>query len=140
MEGDGYNFRQLKSYIMALSRAAEWEVAKKEWKLVSVYDSDEPDTCPCGHFPIIEICEIHNRVTGHRTEVGNVCVRRFLGVRSDKIFAALKRIRHDPTKSLNADAIVFFGERKILSNWEYKFLQNTMKRRSLSPAQIEKRK
>ena len=106
--GDGYNFQQLKKHILPLSHAGAWEVAVKEWSLVGIHEADEPETCPCGHFPIMEVCSIHNRVTGQSTEVGNICVKRFLGLRSDLIFTAIKRIRKDPEKSLNADAIAFF--------------------------------
>lgn len=137
--GEGYNFKQLRERILALSKAADWEVARKEWGLVGVYESDEPETCLCGHFPIVEICEIANRATGKRTEVGNCCVRRFLGFRSDLIFTAIKRIRKDMTKSLNADAVAFFNELGLLTSWEYNFLQDTMKKRKLSAAQSRSR-
>ena len=70
--------------------------------LTGIHEADEPETCPCGHFPIMEICSIHNRVTYHTTGVGNVCVKRFLGLRSDLIFTAIKRIKNDLGKSLNA--------------------------------------
>ena len=78
---------------------------------------------------------IANRVTDHRAEIGNRCVKRFLGLRSDRIFAAIKRIRKDITRSLNADAIVFFHERSLINAWEYNFLQDTLNKRVLSPAQ-----
>jgi hypothetical protein len=45
------------------------------------------------------------------------------------------RIRKDITKSLNADAFAFFNERSLLTSWEYRFLQDTMSKRQLSPAQ-----
>ena len=137
---DGYNFRQLKAEILAMSKATDWEIARKEWALVDIIEADEPETCLCGHFPIAEICEIRNSVTGHTTEVGNVCVKRFLGVRSDLIFTGIKKIRKDPTKSLNADSITFFRERGLLNDWEYGFLQDTMKKRNLSFKQMETRK
>lgn len=137
--GDGYNFKELRRRILALSEASDWEVARKEWSLVDIYEADEPQTCLCGHFPIIEICEISNRVTKQETEVGNVCVQRFLGIRSDLIFAAIKRIRKELTRSLNADSITFFREKGLLTAWEYGFLQNTMKKRNLSPAQLQSR-
>lgn len=136
---DGYNFAQLKEEILALSEGSDWETARKEWSLVNVYDADERQSCLCGHFPIIEICEIRNRVTGHSTEVGNRCVRRFLGLRSDLIFTALKRIRRDPSKSLNSDAIAFFRERELLTAWEYGFLQDTMRKRVPSVGQLQTR-
>ena len=138
--GEGYNFEQLRKGILALSEAKDWEGARKEWVLVDVYQSGEPDTCLCGHFPIVEICVISNRITHRSTEVGNVCVRRFLGFRSDLIFSAIKKIRKDSTKSLNADAIGFFRERGLLTTWEYAFLQDTRAKRNLSPAQLETRK
>ena len=136
---DGFNFKQLKERILAISQATDWEVARKEWSLVSIHDADEAETCLCGHHPIIEICHIHNRVTGHSTDVGNRCVKRFLGLRSDLIFAAIKRIRKEPNMSLNADAIAYFYERDLLTSWEYNFLQNTMRKRSLSAAQMSSR-
>lgn len=137
---DGYNFRQLRDAILPLSEASNWETARKEWSLVDIYEADEPQTCRCGHFPIIEICQITNRVTGRSTEVGNVCVKRFLGIRSDLIFTSLKKIRNDLTKSLNADSIAFFREKGLLSAWEYNFLQNTMRKRKLSQKQLAIRK
>jgi hypothetical protein len=91
--GDGYNFQQLKAAILALSRATDWEVAKKEWRLFEISEADESETCLCGHFPIIELCTIAMPQPGSRSDVGNVCVKRFLGFRSDLIFHSLKRVR-----------------------------------------------
>lgn len=137
---EGYNFRQLSREILARSSATDWETARKEWALTNIIEADTAETCLCGHFPIMEICEIHNRITGCRTEVGNVCVKRFLGFRSDLIFTGVKRIRKDIEKSLNADSVTFFREREILNDWEYGFLQNTLRKRSLTYKQMEMRK
>lgn len=133
--GDGYNFQQLKSAILPLSEAKNWERAKKEWKLSGITESETPETCPCGHYPIIDLCEITNILNKNTIEVGNVCVKRFLGFRSDLIFAAIKRIRKESEKSINADAAVFFYERGIINSWEYQFTQSTMLKRDLSHAQ-----
>jgi hypothetical protein len=114
MQGEGFNFKTLKREILALSKAVDWETAKKEWSLVDIIESDEPETCLCGHYPIIEICTIANRITKNIAEVGNVCVKRFLGIRSDLVFAGIKRIKGDITKSLNDDSIVFFKEKGVL--------------------------
>ena len=57
---------------LALPRA--WVDARTQ--CIRFHEADEPETCPCGHFPIIEICSIHNRITGRATEVGNICVKR----------------------------------------------------------------
>ena len=135
--GDGFNFQKLKSEILALSDASDWGVAKKEWVLTSIYEVDEPETCLCGHFPIKEICSIQNNLTYQTADVGNVCVKRFFGIRSDKVFTALKKIRADNMKALNADAINYFHQRNIINNWEFDFLQNTRLKRDLSQLQMD---
>jgi len=137
---DGYNFERLKVAILKLSQARDWETARKEWSLKTIFEADEPETCLCGHHPIIEICEITNRVTRKTADVGNVCVKRFLGLRSDLIFTALKRIRAEIDKSLNADAIAYFKEKGVLSDWEYGFLENTHRKRVLTTAQADTRR
>lgn len=133
--GDGYNFQQLKAAILQLSKATDWEVAKREWKLVEISEADEPETCLCGHYPIVELCTISNNTTGKAVDVGNVCVKRFLGFRSDLIFRSLKRIRDDIDKSIGQDATVFFSERGVINGWEYQFQQNTMRKRNLTEKQ-----
>lgn len=137
--GDGYNFQQLKREILALSQSLDWEMAKKEWRLISISEAEEPETCLCGHFPIRELCSISNKITGNTIDVGNVCVKRFIGLRSDLIFSAIKRIRKDLTKSLGPDATVLFFEKGVISQWEYQFQQNTMLKRNLSPKQLDAR-
>jgi hypothetical protein len=134
--GDGYNFEQLKTAILALSRATDWETAKKEWRLVDISEADEPERCLCGHYPIIELCTIANATTGNAVDVGNVCVKRFLGFRSDLIFQSLKRIRADLDKSLGPDATAFFNQRGVINDWEYQFLQSTLRKRDLSDRQL----
>jgi hypothetical protein len=137
--GNGYNFKVLSAAILKLSRAQDWVTACREWVLIDIYEADQPETCLCEHYPIIEICVIKNTITQAVTEVGNVCVRRFLGIRSDLIFSALKRIRKDITKALNEDAIAFFHRANIINRWEYGFLQDTKKKRNLSAAQMRTR-
>jgi hypothetical protein len=137
--GDDYNFKTLSAEIIKRSRAKDWATARREWALLSIYEADEDETCLCEHTPIREICVIRNSVTGQVAEVGNVCVKRFMGIRSDLIFTALKRIRKDVTKSLSPDAIAFFYQRRVINDWESEFLQNTCGKRSLTDAQMRKR-
>lgn len=137
---DTYNFKKLREKILIMSRAQDWEIARKEWALINIIETDVPEQCLCGHYPIIEICEIRNSLTGHSTEVGNVCVKRFMGFRSDLIFTGIKRIRANIEKSLNADTIVFFKERGVITDWEYRFLQDTKRKRNLSAKQLSVRK
>ena len=68
-----------------------------EWSLEHVYrvDGDEPGTCICTHFPILEICVLENAETEEDVEVSNCCVKRFMDIPSDTIFAAVRRVRQD---------------------------------------------
>lgn len=134
---DGYNFKQLKEAILSRSVSQEWETAKKEWKLKSIYEADEPDTCLCGHTPIVEICVLSNTLNGKTAEVGNRCVKRFLGLRSDLIFTGIKRVKDDLDKSLNTDATVFFYELGVLSLRDYQFQNDTHRKRDLSARQLK---
>lgn len=136
---DGYNFEQLRDAILSMSKAQDWEIARKEWRLVAVWEADEPDTCLCGHRPIVQICTIVNDTTRRRADVGNVCIKRFFGIRSDLIFAALKRVREDISRPLNADAVVFFHRQGVISDWEYNFLQDTKRKRVPSIKQAARR-
>jgi len=61
--GEGYNFQKLRAHILPLSSTSGWKVAAKEWSLTGIFEADQPETCICGHFPILEICTIYNRLT-----------------------------------------------------------------------------
>lgn len=131
---------KLASNIVNLSHAKNWDLAKLEWSLKEVYEADEPDTCLCGHYPIVEICILGNKVNGNSAMVGNCCVKKFIGLPSDKIFQAVKRIRKDQKKSLNIEAVTHAYEKGWINEWEYNFTVDTMRKRNLSPKQLQKRK
>jgi hypothetical protein len=124
--------------IIARSSTAIWDKAKLEWALHEIYEAEEPDSCLCGKFPIIEICILRNRVNGNFATVGNSCVKKFIGLPSDKIFQAVKRVRKDSTKSLNVEAITHAFEKGWLNKWESDFYFDNMRKRSLTQKQAAK--
>ena len=107
----------LKQKLLALSEASEWESARREWRLEDIEDSDHPDTCACGHNPIFELCYIRNKINHNRLLVGNHCVKHFLGIRTDKIFSAIKRIRFNSKGCLNQMTVEFARQCGWI-NWE----------------------
>ena len=132
---------KLASEIVLLSNASNWDEAKLEWDLFEIFESTEPETCLCGHYPIIEICDLQNKQNGNFARVGNVCVKKFLGLPSDKIFQAVKRVRKEPAlKSLNAEAIEFAHRKKWLNDWERTFYLDNMRKRKLSSKQATKKR
>lgn len=138
---EGYNFERLRGAILPLSRADDWIAAKKEWELVNISQAEpaEPETCLCEHHPILELCEIRNRLTRHRAIVGNQCVRRFLGLESEALFRGIRRIRKDISKSMGADLAVWLFERGLITQWEYEFQVSTFRKRILSNKQSHHR-
>lgn len=125
--------------ITALSVASHWVTARLEWTLHEVFRVDEPETCLCGHFPIIEICILRNTRNNNTAQVGNVCVKKLIGLPSDKIFDAFHRILADLTKPLNIVSILYAHEKGWISEWERDFSTNTARRRRLSDKQLNTR-
>ena len=130
---------KLTQEIIQLSQSKVWDFAKLEWVLDEIYEADEPETCLCGHSPIIEICNLRNKINGQFATVGNCCVKKFIGLPSDLIFQAVKRVRKDKQKSLNAEAIQHAFQKKWINEWEYKFSIDTMRKRSLTGKQLQTR-
>ena len=130
---------QLATEITKLSDADQWDEAKLEWQLKEIYREDEPLTCLCGHFPIIEICVLSNSKNGNEALVGNICVKKFLGLPSNKIFTAIKRITDDESAALNPEAIIHVYERGWIDEWKKKFYLDTWRKRNLSNKQLAKR-
>lgn len=130
---------QLTQEIVALSTSSVWDKAKLEWALHEIYEAEEPDTCLCGKFPIIEICILRNKINGNFATVGNSCVKKFIGLPSDKIFQAVKRIRKDRMKSLNAEAITHALEKGWLNEWESEFYFDIMRQQNLTQKQSDKK-
>ena len=130
---------KLTEEIIALSESEVWDAAKLEWKLYEIYEADEPERCLCGHFPIIEICVLSNSKNLNQAIVGNCCVKKFIGLPSDKIFQAIKRVRKDNRRSLNAEAIDYAFRKKWLNEWEKNFYLDIMRKRKLTPKQWTKK-
>ena len=121
---------RLAEEIIARSNADTWDAAKIEWSLSEVYEAKAPETCLCGHSPIIELCVLGNKLNGTSVTAGNSCVKKFVGLPSDKIFQAVKRVRKDKERSLNGEAIGYAFQRGCINEWEKKFYSTLCERES----------
>lgn len=130
---------KLAQEIVYLSEADNWDEAKVEWDLDFVFVSEVLGTCLCGHTPIREFCVLVNEKNGNEAIVGNICVKKFLGLPSDKLFSAFHRITGDLTRSLNVEPIEYAYSKNWINNWSYEFSLNTMRKRKLYPRQLAKR-
>ena len=131
---------KLTTEIVARSASHIWDAAKLEWVLYEVYEADAPETCLCGHYPIIELCVLRNKVNNNDATVGNCCVKKFIGLPSDLIFQAVKRVRADSSRSLNVEALAHALEKRWINNWEYNFYLKVMRKRALTEKQSAKKR
>lgn len=131
---------KLTAEILDRSESIVWDAAKLEWELDHIYEADESERCLCGHFPIIEICILKNKVNRKTAIVGNCCVKKFIGLPSDKIFQAVKRVRKNEEKALNSEAIQHAYQNGWINDWEYGFSMDTVRKRKLSHKQMQTRK
>lgn len=126
---------KLREKIIELSESKDWYNAKKEWEFENIYVSDEFEECLCGHYPIINICRIRNRVNNNVTEVGNVCINKFLNIdEGEKILPSINRVKKDITKSISKDSLEYLYKKECISIKEYDFYSDIIKKRILSPA------
>lgn len=134
--GAGHNFQKFTTAILALSNSKEWLEAKPEWELHIIYNDPSERICECGHQPIHQICVIKNRENENEAEVGNVCVHNFMQLASRRIFAVLRRVRAEITKSLNPAALGLFCRRSVISQGERDdYLEYWRKRTNMTDAQ-----
>lgn len=137
--GTGYNFAQLQQEVFVRSEEkADWLLCKNEWRVHDIYRVGEKQTCLCGHHPIYQICDLINEITRQHADVGNVCVQKFIGLRSKRLFAALDRISKDPKRSLNKEAIELYTHLRVIGASEAEeYLSFYRKRRNVSDEQYE---
>lgn len=132
--------KELTDAIIKNSLSPKWDTARLEWKLIDISRSKDDETCVCGHYPIREICTIQNRNNKNSLDVGNCCVKKFLGLNSEKLFASYRKVVKTPQSSFNPAVIEMVFRKKIINNWEYKFYLDTWRKRNLSDNQLFYRK
>ena len=130
----------LMARITEASESGDWQTAREEWALDSVYRADEPEVCLCTHTQIIEICIIRNRINGNVREVGNCCVKNFIGLPSQTIFDNLRRISTDKDKGILLDLARLALRNGWINDWEYDFCLSTGTKRALSYKQAAMRR
>jgi hypothetical protein len=130
-----HNFEKLKAHILPLSNSKNFYHAKNEWILVGVELNEDWDNCPCGQS-IKELCYIKNQLNNQKTYVGNVCIKKFIGIDTGNLFAGLKRIAKDDTANANEDLIIHAYKLGYIFEKEYSFLMDTKNKRKLSEKQL----
>ncbi len=78
---------------------------------------------------------MYNRFTRKVATIGNVCVRRFLGIDMRGVFRGIGKIRRDVNASPSADLLVYALDSGLISQWAYDFASSTARKRCLSPKQ-----
>jgi hypothetical protein len=145
-EGSGvmsdHNFAQLRAFILDRSVSKTWEAARLEWGVAHVEMLEAPDQkCPCGYYPIRELCWLRNSKTGTEVFVGNVCVNRFMPeLDSRLILDGLKRILDDCEHAANDALLRWALKHGVINRWEFEFGVDTRLKRRLSERQLQTRR
>ncbi len=136
-----HKFEELVRQITARSVSDIWEAARDEWELDHIYvtEPDDPGTCLCTHYPILEHCVLANKLNGQSAIVGNVCVKNFMGLPSDLLFRGIARISEDRSRAANYELVRHAYRKNWLNDWEYHFCFGTRHKRKLSWKQEAKR-
>jgi hypothetical protein len=129
------SINKLVEAILSLSQASSWDEAKLEWELIEIEQVKEGQECPCGHFPIKEICTISNKVTKKEMELGNCCAKKF-DSGMHKIIPAIKKINKKIDASVNSETIDFAFKKGLISEWERSFYMSVLRKRVLSIKQL----
>jgi len=116
----------LRDAILEHSEADNLRDAVAEWWWTSTWflEEDEEQECPCDKN-IREICEITNRVTGKRLEIGNKCIELFGcdGAReAAQVWDALRRLSRQATGSPGKALIQYGLDTGVLSPDEVDFM------------------
>ncbi|CAN7595492.1 hypothetical protein LJR099_004490 [Variovorax paradoxus] len=83
---------------------------------------------------------MRNKTNGTFATVGNCCVKKFLGLPSDLIFEAIKRVRADGNKSLNAEALEYARRMGWINDLEADFFLRIMCKRVMTDKQPAKKR
>lgn len=129
------NFEILCKEIKERSKSSEWESAKLEWNVIDMEYVDEPETCLCGHFPIVEVFTLENKYTGENIRIGNVCVNKFIC--KNKAFDGYKRILKSKMASATMDLLKFARDKKVITVKDYEFYVSIIRKRVLSERQYK---
>ena len=130
-----HSFERLCEHILPLSKATDFNAAKREWELAGIELHEEMTHCPCGQ-EIKEMCFIRNAITHATTHVGNVCIQRFIGIDTGNTFAGLRRIASNLSANANEDLIIHAHQLGFIYENEYSFLMDTRNKRNLSSKQL----
>jgi hypothetical protein len=126
--------------IVQMSSVLEWDKAKIEWIYLGS-DMLSGSECLCGH-PITEVCYLKNSLTGHRAEVGNCCVQKFMentevAKKSKESFRILRGINKNPLYTIPAGMIRDALREEIINSWEFRFYHSIGRKRNLSDKQVD---
>lgn len=121
------NEERLMLAIVELSQADNFQEARREWFLKTIYKAE--GTCLCGKHPIFNICIIRNKLNNNEAIVGSSCVEKFIQINSQKLFFSYAMIEKDLTAFLAKELIEYLYEHEVINEWEKEFLLSTINKK-----------
>jgi hypothetical protein len=135
MESSSNNKRErFISEILKHSNSNNYYDAINEWIYMSSYEC-HGSNCICGQ-DIVEVCCIHNIFNSNSLEIGNVCVRQFIGgciqEENEINWWILKSFKKNNLFSIKENYLERFFIKGVINDWEFKFYSNVTGKRKLS--------
>lgn len=130
---------RLQKALTPLSKSQNWEQSKREWEVLNVFEDEKAsEVCACDKEHIRYCCEVRNIITYEQALLGCVCTDHLFGVETVKISRVIKKLKKAPD-TIPVDALLEHTiNRKILNDWEIRFLYSVAAQKYLSSKQFAK--
>lgn len=125
--------QRLSEELLSKSYSTDYEIAKLEWELACVCESDY--TCACGKTPIKRLCFLYNNTTNKYCIVGSSCVKKYLYIDTKHYFQSIEALKTG--KLIDKKYLPFVLSKVYLTEWEHKFYHNMYDFKRISIKQKE---
>jgi len=127
---------QLHQAVLSNSVSEDWDSALEEWKHIGFDYVQQDGVCACGKQHISELNYVKNIYTDAELIIGSDCINKFFKYDISNVHDSIKRVIKDNTKSLNRSLVRKAVVAKIITNWEWGFYTDIIRKRSLTGKQL----
>ncbi|MEZ8274183.1 hypothetical protein AB6C54_23550 [Vibrio splendidus] len=125
--------------IIDLSRARNWDEAKKEWRFKDFSQGIADVTCLCGKCSISKVFTLHNRYTESKIGLGSSCIRKFIPFTDKTLRNNAIEVLQDNTKQFHLNIMNQCVAQGIIDQIELFHYLPVRKRKSIEPRKLEHR-
>ncbi|EKA4523340.1 hypothetical protein B4926_19005 [Vibrio cholerae] len=125
--------------VIALSRASDWENAKKEWEFKGFSQGNADETCLCGKCSISKIFTLFNKHTRCQIALGSSCINKFIPFTDQNLRKNAIQVLQDNTKQFDLKIMNQCLTQGIIEQNDLFYYAPIGKRKSIDPWKLEHR-